>query len=683
MHFSWTVALPNLLIGLREGLEAGLVVSILVAAVRRLAPGRSLAGVWTGVAGAVALSLSFGAVLTFTETSMSSKAQEIFAGSLSLLAVVLVTFMVFWMRRTARSMSGELKAKVGSALAMGGTALVITAFVAVAREGLETALFIWTNTRAAGSDLAPLTGAAIGLVIAVVLCAGMYRRVLKINLTRFFTITGAVLVVIAAGVLAYGLRDLGDAGLVTSPTAYDFSGSIPADAWWVQIMQGTLNLTPSMTWLQVIAYLGYGGTVMTLFVRGARQPKAAPTPAPTPDTEPKPEAAAGVRDTATGRRRLVLAGAVVAVPLLVAGALVWAGQGKSGPGGQKIALSRNGCTGRWTAPKAGRATFSISNQATKAVDIELISTTTSAIAAEIEVLGPGTTRDLPVTLTADRYAWRCVFDGSAAQVSAAAAVTGRGEAGHIRIPVTAAEMKAPLDSYAVFVGKQLGLLKSQVATLHRDTSAGHLAQARKDWLTAHLTWRRMGAAYDAFGAAGKAVDGLAQGLPDGVRDKGFAGFHKVEYDLWHGGSASAIDSEVGDLATAVDKLDTQKFAFDPKEVATRAHEILEDTARFQLTGQDDYGSGTSIASAQADVDGERTLLGLLAPLINPRSPGLVATANADLDAVDTAIAGTEHDGQWVAVKDLPLARRQPLNAAVGQAVETLAPVPDLLEIQKA
>src|SRR5262245_42171757 len=103
MNFTWTVALPNLLIGLREGLEAGLVVSVLLAAVHRLAPERSLAGVWTGVAGAVALSLSFGAVLTFTETSMSAKAQEIFAGSLSVLAVALVTSMLFWMRRVARS----------------------------------------------------------------------------------------------------------------------------------------------------------------------------------------------------------------------------------------------------------------------------------------------------------------------------------------------------------------------------------------------------------------------------------------------------------------------------------------------------------------------------------------------------------------------------------------------------
>jgi high-affinity iron transporter len=373
----------------------------------------------------------------------------------------------------------------------------------------------------------------------------------------------------------------------------------------------------------------------------------------------------------------------VAVPALLAGALVWAGHGKSGPVSRRIALSRNGCTGEWTAPKAGRVTFSISNRATRAVDIELISTTTSAIAAEIEVLGPGTTRDLPVTLSADRYAWRCVFDGSAAQVSAAVTVSGRGDAGPSRIPLTAAEMNAPLNSYAVFVSRQLALLKTQVAALRRDTSAGDLAKARESWLTAHLTWHRIGAAYNAFGDEGKAVDGLAQGLSHGVGDKGFAGFHKIEYDLWHGGSAGTIDTEVGDLATAVDKLDTQKFTLDPKDVATRAHEILEDTARFQLTGQDDYGSGSSIASAQADVDGERTLLGMLAPLIGKRAPRLVATANADLDAIEKAIGGTKSGGQWVAVKDLPLARRQPLNAAVGQAVETLAPVPNLLEIQKS
>src|SRR5664279_1535069 len=175
---TWSMAFPNLLVGLREGLEAGLVVTILIGAVRRLAPGRSLAGVWLGVAAAAVVSLSFGAVLTFTEAEMSPKAQEVFGGVTSLVTVALVTSMIFWMRRAARGLSGDLRERVGGALAVGGPALIFTAFVAVAREGLEAALFVWTNAQAAGSSTSPLLGAVIGLVLATGICVGLYRRVL-------------------------------------------------------------------------------------------------------------------------------------------------------------------------------------------------------------------------------------------------------------------------------------------------------------------------------------------------------------------------------------------------------------------------------------------------------------------------------------------------------------------------
>ncbi len=157
---TWADAVQNLLIGLREGLEAGLVVSILLAALRKTADSEAAGGrrvspapVWLGVLGAVTLAGSFAAVLTFSASVLSSRAQEAVSGLLSVLAVGLVTGMVFWMRRTAAGLSAHLRGEVWRAAAIGAGALTVTAFLAVGREGLETTLFLWTAVRASGGRL--------------------------------------------------------------------------------------------------------------------------------------------------------------------------------------------------------------------------------------------------------------------------------------------------------------------------------------------------------------------------------------------------------------------------------------------------------------------------------------------------------------------------------------------------
>ncbi|MFF0039056.1 iron uptake transporter permease EfeU [Streptomyces mirabilis] len=310
----WDDAFPSFLIGLREGLEAGLIVSVLVATLVRSDQRARLPHVWTGVAAAIGLSMSFGAVLTFTAANLPGKSQEAFGGTLSLVAVVFVTAMVFWMRRSARTFSGEIKQKVAAALGMGAGVLIATSFLAVGREGLETALFLWTTAQAAGSSSGPLAGAAVGLLIAAALCWGLYRRVLHINLTRFFSITGAVLIVIAAGVLGYGMRDLQEATVIPGGTSYafDLSAHLDPASWYVTVVQGTLNLTPQMTWLQVGVYGAYLAIVMTLFVRGVR--RAAPAK-PVPVVSAAAVAAeptAGASAPAEGTQPVVLAAVDVA-----------------------------------------------------------------------------------------------------------------------------------------------------------------------------------------------------------------------------------------------------------------------------------------------------------------------------------------------------------------------------------
>ncbi|MFB7630193.1 iron uptake transporter permease EfeU [Streptomyces sp. NPDC056149] len=722
----WDDAFPSFLIGLREGLEAGLIVSILVATLVRAGAKSRLPQVWTGVLAAIAMSLSFGAVLTFTAASLSATAQEAFGGTLSVIAVAFVTAMVFWMRRSARSLSGEIKEKVTGALAMGAGMLIVTSFLAVGREGLETALFLWTTARAAGESVGPMIGAGIGLVIAAGLCWGLYRRVLKINLTKFFTATGAVLIVIAAGVLGYGLRDLQEGGVLPGKTAFafDLSQSIDPSAWYTTLVQGVFNLMPAMTWLQVVGYAAYLAVVMTLFVRGVRtvakpapaprateakaaaaQPveaesaevgpaegesaeeQAASTPESTPESQPEPEPqkeAAPVA-AATGRKRpaWVLPVAVVAVPAVVAGGIVAFGKSKPA-GAPTIAVSEKECGKGFTAPKTGRQTFQMQNTGDKTSEVYLVDPTSNAVYGEIEGLAPGTTRDLVATVAGGSYAWRCVPTGGKAVTSAAVRVSGGGGAKAV-VPVSEEDLAGPLRAYKKYVDAGLATLTDQTQRLSDDLAGGDLDAARADWLTAHRTYSSLGAAYGTFQDFDKKINGRADGLPGGVHDKDFSGFHRIEYGLWHGapadeltGPAEQLHGEVMGLRKA---FPTQDFA--PGDLPLRTHEILENTLQFELTGDTDEGSGSNLATADANLTGTRELLDVLRPLIAKRDPQLLTTIDDDIARLQKMLDAAHHGDAWTPVEKLDAATRQRLNGVTGQLLEHLAPVPDLLEIRKS
>ena len=275
--------LANYLIGLREGLEATLVVVILVAYLVKSDRTSLLGRIWAGVAIAVGVSLAFGALLTFGPRGLSFDAQEAIGGTLSIVAVGFVTWMVMWMARSARSLSGDLKGQVDKAAAAGGAAsLVLVAMLAVGREGLETALFLWAATAAADSTTGPLVGAALGIGTAVVLGYLFYRGAVKINLSKFFTWTGAILILVAAGVLAYGIHDLQEAGILPglNSLAFDVSGAIPPGSFVGTILKGTLNFSPATTWLEAIGWVVYVVVTMTLFFRRiGRSHHPAPAPA--------------------------------------------------------------------------------------------------------------------------------------------------------------------------------------------------------------------------------------------------------------------------------------------------------------------------------------------------------------------------------------------------------------------
>jgi len=264
--------LGNYLIGLREGLEASLVVSILVAYLVRTQRSGHLRYVWMGVGVAVALSVAVGALLELTSATMSFESQELFGGLMSIVAVVFVTWMVFWMKKASRTIARELHGKLDSAVAVGGTAVVLVAFISVAREGLETSVFFWTAAKAAESTWAPLVGFSLGLATAVVLGILLYRSAVSINLGTFFRWTGLLLIVVAAGVLAYGVHDLQEAGVLPGldNLLFDVSEQVPPSSWYGSLLKGVFNFSPETTVLQAIAWVGYLVPCLVLYLRPTR-----------------------------------------------------------------------------------------------------------------------------------------------------------------------------------------------------------------------------------------------------------------------------------------------------------------------------------------------------------------------------------------------------------------------------
>jgi high-affinity iron transporter len=264
------------LIGLREGLEAALVVSILIAYLVRTGRRDALPHIWLGVGLAVLLSLAFGTVLEKTSAELTFQQQELLGGTLSIVAVGFVTWMVFWMRRTARHLKRDLEGRAQAALVAGGTALAVVAFLAVGREGLETALFLWAAAGATTTGTPPLVSALLGIAVAVLLAYGLYRRSVKLNLARFFTVTGTLLIIVAAGVLAYGIHDLQEAeflpGLQT--LAFDVSAQVPPDSWYGVLLRGTVNFTAVTTVLQAVAWVAYVVPVLFLYFRPQRSTSA-------------------------------------------------------------------------------------------------------------------------------------------------------------------------------------------------------------------------------------------------------------------------------------------------------------------------------------------------------------------------------------------------------------------------
>ncbi|QCR52739.1 iron transporter [Brachybacterium sp. SGAir0954] len=291
--------LPNLLIALREGLEASLVVGILVAYLVRSDRRDVLPRLWAGVALAAIVPLAVGAILTWGPKTLTFQAQEILGGTLSLLAVALTTSMIFWMSKNARELKQKLESGLEKALRDGrGWGVVLIAAVAVGREGVETALILWATVKSsvASSTWVTTAGILTGFAVAIVLGVLIYRGALRLNLGTFFTWTGALLILVAAGITAYGVGDLQEAAALPglNDRAWDLSAALPAPSspvyWLYVLLSAMFQLNVNPTVLQVVAWFLYLVPVGTLFVLRTRAPRRLTVAAPSAAAVPAADA---------------------------------------------------------------------------------------------------------------------------------------------------------------------------------------------------------------------------------------------------------------------------------------------------------------------------------------------------------------------------------------------------------
>jgi len=370
------------------------------------------------------------------------------------------------------------------------------------------------------------------------------------------------------------------------------------------------------------------------------------------------------------------------------------------PAETAVTVSPGACGHGWQSGRTGLHTFLLHNISAGAADVYLINplvgsldsdSVSAPVFAEVERLGPGTTAPMQVDIGSGAYAFECDIQHYGTSIGPIVRIPDdvRGTPGILSVTFNdlmgpPANHLSPVRQYRAYVSSGLVSLVQQTDTLAKDIRAGNLNSARQAWLAAHLAYERLGAAYGTFGSFDSEIDGRADGLPGGVNSPRFTGFYRIEYGLWHGQSAAELTGPVGRLDQDVRALHRAfpRLQFVLGDLGLRTHEILENAVQFQLTGHDDYGSGTTLATTAANIEGTRELLTVLHPLLVTRYSDLPAVT-LWLDRLQRLVnAARSSDGRWTPVSELGASQREKIDAAAGQALEDLAPIATIFEVSK-
>ncbi|MHA7984239.1 imelysin family protein [Rathayibacter sp. CAU 1779] len=358
------------------------------------------------------------------------------------------------------------------------------------------------------------------------------------------------------------------------------------------------------------------------------------------------------------------------------------------PDAYTVTAAISGCGTGWSDARAGTQTFDVKNTSIAGMDVYLQSASSKSVYLDLESLGAGTTTRAHVTVGAGKYRFICLpadEDPIAGPVVSVAGAVHVADATPGIVPVTQNDLIPASKQYGAWIQSRLPTLEADAQALSADAASGDLGKARTDWLTAHLEYESLGAAYGAFGDADTAINGTPVSGRTALDDPDLTGFHKIEALLWSGAPAADIAPVAAQLVDDIDHLrtDFSNARIDPLDIGLRAHEILENALQFELTGKTDAGSHTNLATVDANLTGTVQALEPLRGILKSRYPDLAKT--------DAAIAASQKlvesfraaDGSWTPLQSLSRTQRERVNAQIDTTIELLAPIAAICDVRRS
>jgi FTR1 family protein len=642
--------LPTFVIGLREGVEAALIVSIIAAFLRQEGRTDALRWVWVGVVSAAAICLAIGVLLQLVDQELPQKEQEGLETVVGAIAVGIVTFMLVWMRRNAAGLSSELRASTAAALKDGSVkALIAMAFFAVFREGLETAVFLLAVFQNSDDPATAGTGAILGILVAIVIGIGIYRGGVKFNLTRFFRVTGLVLAFVAAGLVASTLHTAHEAGWVNvgQEQALDLTWLVVPGTWTAALLTGILGLQPQPTTIEVVGYLVYLVPAVIYILMPARK---------------KPAKERNMKSTAVATLALTAA----ALLLVACGS---SDDGESAAGTKQVAvkLTDAGCEPATMKLDAGRTEFKVTNGGTGRVsEFEVLSG--ARILGEKENLVAGLSGSFTINLKPGQYSMACPGGKTAA--------TGVLTVGGTAVAATGASdplLKSATASYRSYVENQSNVLVDRVEKFVAAIKAGDVAKAKAQFASARAPYETIEPVAESFGTLDPEIDARVNDVEQGTP---WTGFHKIEQGLWAKNSTKGLTPIADKLLADVKLLQTKTkgLSYQPEELANGANGLLDEVSASKITGEEDRYSHTDLYDFAANVEGSEAAFGLLAPALKKTDAPLTTTIATRFDAVNAALATLKQGGEFPSYDTIDDAQRKKLSQLVDALAEPLSKV---------